>query len=50
MERAVDTQKNRTEDGREIGSGVLEITEKGYGFLRQAKNDYPPTPGDVFVV
>ncbi len=49
MERAVDTQQNRTEDGREIGSGVLEITEKGYGFLRQAKNDYRPTPGDVFV-
>ena len=32
-----------------IASGVLEITEKGYGFLRQAKNDYRPTPGDVFV-
>jgi len=31
------------------GSGVLEITEKGYGFLRQAKNDYRPTPGDTFV-
>jgi len=32
-----------------IASGVLEITEKGYGFLRQAKNDYRATPGDVFV-
>ena len=32
-----------------IGSGVLEVTEKGYGFLRQAKNGYRPTPGDVFV-
>ena len=32
-----------------IGSGVLEITEKGYGFLRQPKNDYRATPGDVFV-
>ena len=31
------------------GSGVLEITEKGYGFLRQPKNGYKPTPGDVFV-
>ncbi len=29
--------------------GVLEITEKGYGFLRQEKNHYRPTPGDVFV-
>lgn len=33
----------------ELGSGVLEITDKGYGFLRQAKNHYRPTPGDVFV-
>jgi len=32
-----------------LGSGVLEITEKGYGFLRQAKNNYRATPGDVFV-
>jgi len=32
-----------------MASGVLEITEKGYGFLRQAKNDYRATPGDVFV-
>jgi transcription termination factor Rho len=31
------------------GSGVLEITEKGYGFLRQAKNNFHATPGDVFV-
>ena len=33
----------------EIGSGILEITEKGYGFLRQAENNYKATPGDVFV-
>ena len=30
-------------------TGVLEITEKGYGFLRQADNSFRPTPGDVFV-
>ena len=30
-------------------SGVLEITEKGYGFLRKAENDFRATPGDVFV-
>jgi len=33
----------------ELASGVLEITEKGYGFLRQSKNGYRATPGDVFV-
>ena len=32
-----------------IASGILEITEKGYGFLRQPKNQYRATPGDVFV-
>ena len=32
-----------------IGEGVLEVTDKGYGFLRQAKFNYKPTPGDVFV-
>jgi len=32
-----------------IGSGILEITPKGYGFLRQEKNKFRPTPGDVFV-
>jgi transcription termination factor Rho len=32
-----------------VGTGILEITEKGYGFLRQKKNDYRATPGDVFV-
>ena len=32
-----------------VGAGVLEITDKGYGFLRQARNDYRATPGDIFV-
>ena len=30
-------------------SGILEITDKGYGFLRQAVNTYRATPGDIFV-
>ena len=33
----------------QLSAGVLEITDKGYGFLRQAKNDFRATPGDVFV-
>ncbi|MHC4177876.1 MAG: transcription termination factor Rho [Planctomycetota bacterium] len=38
-------------EGRQLAEteGVLEITEKGYGFLRQLKNTFRPTPGDVFV-
>jgi len=44
------TKDNRGKDKElMIGSGVLEITEKGYGFLRQAKNNYRATPGDIFV-
>ena len=37
------------EDKENLGIGVLEITDKGYGFLRQEKFGYRPTPGDVFV-
>ena len=47
MDETTDTateQKNL-----EIGSGILEVTEKGYGFLRQAANNYRATPGDVFI-
>ncbi len=32
-----------------MGSGVLEVTDKGYGFLRQEKNNFCAQPGDVFV-
>jgi len=35
--------------GQNIGSGVLEITPKGYGFLRREENRFRPTPGDIFV-
>jgi transcription termination factor Rho len=44
-----DTRSNETASGVSTASGVLEITEKGYGFLRQEKNDFRATPGDVFV-
>ncbi len=45
------TETNRNEVAADVivASGVLEITEKGYGFLRQEKNDYRASPGDVFV-
>jgi len=46
MQEAIESKNEATET---VASGILEITDKGYGFLRQAKNDYKPTPGDVFV-
>lgn len=33
----------------EIGSGYLEISEKGFGFLRSAANHFQPKPTDIFV-
>src|SRR5664279_2931588 len=33
----------------EPGSGYLEISEKGFGFLRTAENHFHPKPSDIFV-
>ncbi|TAK93200.1 MAG: transcription termination factor Rho [Verrucomicrobia bacterium] len=33
----------------EPGAGFLEISEKGFGFLRTATNHYHPKPTDIFV-
>ena len=33
----------------ENGSGYLEISEKGFGFLRTAQNHFHPKPTDIFV-
>ncbi len=33
----------------EIGSGFLEIAEKGFGFLRSPDHRYQPKPSDIFV-
>ena len=33
----------------ELGSGFLEISEKGFGFLRSSDNHFHPKPTDIFV-
>jgi transcription termination factor Rho len=33
----------------QISSGVLQLNEKGFGFLRQTEANYQPSPKDVFV-
>jgi len=33
----------------EVGSGYLEISEKGFGFLRTSQNHFHPKPTDIFV-
>jgi transcription termination factor Rho len=36
-------------ESESIAEGVLQINEKGFGFLRQAANNYLPGPNDVYV-
>ena len=33
----------------EVGSGYLEISEKGFGFLRSSDHHFQPKPVDIFV-
>ena len=33
----------------DYGAGYLEISEKGFGFLRTAQNHFHPKPTDIFV-
>ena len=41
--------KNNGEKSSDYGSGFLEISEKGFGFLRTSQNHYHPKPTDIFV-
>jgi transcription termination factor Rho len=40
---------NTVSTAPEIGAGYLEISEKGFGFLRSAENHFQPKPTDIFV-
>jgi transcription termination factor Rho len=40
---------NHPSHALETGSGYLEISEKGFGFLRSADNHFHPKPTDIFV-
>src|SRR5262249_50858959 len=40
---------NNDRAATELGSGYLEISEKGFGFLRTAQNHFHPKPSDIFV-
>ena len=33
----------------EFGDGIIEISGKGFGFLRDAKRNFVQTPSDIFV-
>src|SRR6202008_2938874 len=43
------SKENTEKNGQETGSGYLEISEKGFGFLRTSQNHFHPKPTDIFV-
>src|ERR1700685_2476477 len=43
------SSENNGEKSANYGSGYLEISEKGFGFLRTAQNHFHPKPTDIFV-
>jgi transcription termination factor Rho len=40
---------NHSATSEQYGSGYLEISEKGFGFLRTSENHFHPKPSDIFV-
>src|SRR5579864_9374725 len=40
---------NNSPVSADFGAGYLEISEKGFGFLRTAENHFHPKPADIFV-
>ncbi|MBA3962515.1 MAG: transcription termination factor Rho [Chthoniobacterales bacterium] len=50
-DRAHDDGRNGAELPRdpEFGDGIIEISGKGFGFLRDAKRNFVQTPNDIFV-
>jgi len=44
-----ETQANGEKPNSNYGAGYLEISEKGFGFLRTAQNHFHPKPTDIFV-
>ena len=45
----VTNSENKNIATADYGDGYLEISEKGFGFLRTAENHFNPKPTDIFV-
>ena len=43
------SKENTDKNGQDSGTGYLEISEKGFGFLRTPQNHFHPKPTDIFV-
>src|SRR4051794_36688914 len=50
-EGAADAGENgdQTQEEPELGEGIIEISGKGFGFLRDPKRNFVQTPQDIFV-
>src|SRR5882672_8297298 len=44
-----DNKQQHNAAATDFGAGFLEISEKGFGFLRTAENHFHPKPTDIFV-
>ncbi len=49
MKQQQQHHNNQPQGPLEPGSGYLEISEKGFGFLRSAQHHFQPKPTDIFV-
>src|SRR5215510_2136518 len=49
MSTATEKNTKSKEATNDYGAGYLEISEKGFGFLRTAENHFHPKPTDIFV-
>jgi transcription termination factor Rho len=49
MSTATKNENHSTTAATDTGAGYLEVSEKGFGFLRTAENHFHPKPSDIFV-
>src|SRR5947207_14191410 len=49
MSIATKNDNSNNSSNAHSGSGYLEISEKGFGFLRTSQNHFHPKPTDIFV-
>jgi transcription termination factor Rho len=49
MSTATKNDNSNNAPNAHSGSGYLEISEKGFGFLRTSENHFHPKPTDIFV-
>lgn len=49
FEHTIQLMSNTNNTATDYGAGFLEISEKGFGFLRTSVNHFHPKPTDIFV-